>query len=144
MAKGSLHRKRPCSFCRKWFYPDARVGERQYACSDPKCQQKRHQCNCKEYHQKNSEWIREERLRERLKVEGQSEAAKDPTSKVDRVIARDEIGWKATVIIEEYAKTIYNTVRDERLPQPAGIKGINVQHSPSVARDEIALSRRPP
>lgn len=32
---------RPCRFCRKWFRPHPRVGDRQRACSDPKCQAKR-------------------------------------------------------------------------------------------------------
>jgi len=30
--------KRPCRLCRRWFRPDPRVGERQYACSTPECQ----------------------------------------------------------------------------------------------------------
>jgi len=34
-------RKRPCRFCHRWFYPDARVGDRQRACSSPQCQGKR-------------------------------------------------------------------------------------------------------
>lgn len=31
-------RKRPCSICRRWFYPDSRVGARQRACGKPECQ----------------------------------------------------------------------------------------------------------
>src|SRR5450755_2061099 len=34
-------RKRPCSICRRWFRPDARVGDRQHACGKPECQTKR-------------------------------------------------------------------------------------------------------
>ena len=36
-------RKRPCSICRRWFRPDARVGDRQHACGTPECQSKRRQ-----------------------------------------------------------------------------------------------------
>jgi len=36
-------RKRPCSICRRWFRPDARVGDRQHACGKPACQTSRRQ-----------------------------------------------------------------------------------------------------
>jgi hypothetical protein len=31
-------RKRPCSICRRWLVPDARVGARQRACGQAECQ----------------------------------------------------------------------------------------------------------
>jgi hypothetical protein len=34
-------KSRPCAICRVWFVPDARVGDRQYACSKPQCQKTR-------------------------------------------------------------------------------------------------------
>ncbi len=34
-------RKRPCRFCRRWFRPDRRLKERQYACSAAACQRRR-------------------------------------------------------------------------------------------------------
>ena len=36
-------RKKPCRICRRWFQPDARVGERQRACGKPECQTARRQ-----------------------------------------------------------------------------------------------------
>src|ERR1017187_8173372 len=36
-------RKRPCTICRRWFRPDARVGVRQRACDAPECQAGRRQ-----------------------------------------------------------------------------------------------------
>src|SRR6266849_21746 len=36
-------RKRPCAICRRWFRPDARVGDRQQACGKPECQTRRRQ-----------------------------------------------------------------------------------------------------
>jgi hypothetical protein len=36
-------RKRPCSICRRWFRPDARVGKRQHACGKAECQTSRRQ-----------------------------------------------------------------------------------------------------
>jgi len=136
--------KRPCGFCRKWFRPDGRVGDRQYACSDPGCQRERHRCNCRDHRRRNLEWDREERLRERLLIVDREAAQEDPTGHLDREVARDEIGWQATVIIEEYAKTVYRAMRDERLSQLLGSKGKKGQHPPSGSRDEIASGGRPP
>ena len=36
-------RKRPCAICRRWFRPNARVGDRQHACGMPECQTGRRQ-----------------------------------------------------------------------------------------------------
>jgi hypothetical protein len=36
---------KPCRYCRRWFRPDPRVGEGQYACSEPECQKKRQAAN---------------------------------------------------------------------------------------------------
>ena len=36
-------RKRPCAICRRWFRPNARVGDRQQACGKPECQAARRQ-----------------------------------------------------------------------------------------------------
>ena len=36
-------RKRPCAICRRWFRPDPRVGNRQYACGQSDCQASRRQ-----------------------------------------------------------------------------------------------------
>ena len=33
--------KRPCRFCRTWFEPDVRLGDRQVACSATQCQKRR-------------------------------------------------------------------------------------------------------
>ena len=36
-----IYRKKPCKYCRKWFRPDSRVGDRQRVCSAPACQARR-------------------------------------------------------------------------------------------------------
>lgn len=40
VARGMLPKKR-CSVCRKMFRPDPRVGDRQYACGEERCQHQR-------------------------------------------------------------------------------------------------------
>lgn len=37
-----MRRKRPCCICRRWFWPDPRVGSRQVTCGLPECQRELH------------------------------------------------------------------------------------------------------
>jgi len=59
-------RKRPCRICRKWFYPDPRVGDRQKTCGDKDCQVKWHSKKCAEWNQKNQAYFREVYLSKKL------------------------------------------------------------------------------
>lgn len=51
-------KKRPCSVCRRWFQPDARVGGRQHACSSPECQSARRKRSQRKWSEANpGYWI---------------------------------------------------------------------------------------
>src|SRR5580704_5541091 len=55
-------RSRPCRFCRKWFRPDPRVGDRQRACSTADCQTKRRGRQQAEWRARNPEYDSARRL----------------------------------------------------------------------------------
>ncbi len=65
-----MHRRkngtRPCRICRKWYYPDPRVGERQKTCGDKECQDKWHAKKCAEWNNKNPAYFREIYLSKKL------------------------------------------------------------------------------
>ena len=61
-------KKRPCRICRKWYYPDPRVGERQKTCGDKDCQDKWHAKKCAEWNNKNPAYFREIYLSKKLDV----------------------------------------------------------------------------
>ena len=42
MKSHGFARKRPCRVCRRWFQPDARLGDRQKTCGDPECKREWH------------------------------------------------------------------------------------------------------
>jgi len=58
MVAGALRKKRPCSVCRQWFLPDARVGNRQRACSAPECQRARHREADRAWHARHRDYDR--------------------------------------------------------------------------------------
>jgi len=49
-------RKKPCRICRRWFHPDARVGERQRACGKPECQTARRQKTQADWRKRNPDY----------------------------------------------------------------------------------------
>jgi hypothetical protein len=51
-------RKRPCRFCRRWFQPDPRVGNKQYACSADACQHARQRGNERAWHERHPGYFR--------------------------------------------------------------------------------------
>lgn len=57
---------RPCRVCRKWFRPDAKVGDRQRVCGSPACQRELHRRNCVGWHRRNPGLEKETRFEERL------------------------------------------------------------------------------
>lgn len=60
-SRGSKRRSRPCRYCRRWFRPSPRVGERQYACSAAACQARRQRENEEGWHAAHPGFMRRRR-----------------------------------------------------------------------------------
>ncbi len=58
-------RKRPCSICRRWFRPNARVGDRQHSCSRVECQTARRKKTQAQWRAKNPDYGSAYRLQQR-------------------------------------------------------------------------------
>jgi len=136
-------RKRPCAICRRWFQPDRRVGRRQRVCSSASCQRERHRRACADWHRRNPEYDREERLRRRLVHDETARSAVDPTSQVDWRVARDVVGVEVSVVIEESSKVIASWARDAVVAQPYEIQEESREVQAKRPRDAIA-PRAPP
>ena len=57
--------KRPCRVCRRWFRPDARIGERQRCCSTVQCQEKRRVITQAEWRAAHPDYFHARRMQER-------------------------------------------------------------------------------
>ena len=126
-----MTRRRRCGVCDGLFSPDPRVGQRQRTCSQPSCQVERHRRACQAWRDRERPAVEEDRLRRRL------------GSAVDEVhldVARDEIGWKVTVVVEECLRLVSTASRDEfqtkHVDQRRDLRRV-VRRPP---RDETALS----
>jgi len=58
MVRGAVWKKRPCSICRRWFLPDARVGDRQRACGAEERQRARHRAADRAWRARHPEYDR--------------------------------------------------------------------------------------
>ena len=143
--------KRPCRICRGWFQPNPRVGKRQKVCSDPKCQRERHRRSCTSWRQRNPDYDRENRLRQRLMAEPKATAKVSPETKseppevspvrIDWEAARDVVGLKVVVFIEEFGKVLNETVRDEVRRQLVVFTKESSRHPGRGPRDEIGKTQ---
>jgi hypothetical protein len=61
-----LLRKRPCRFCRRWFLPDPRIGDRQRACSQGPCQAARRIETQASWRRRNPDYFAARRLLARV------------------------------------------------------------------------------
>jgi hypothetical protein len=112
-------RKRPCTICRRWFRPNARVGDRQRACGTPECQTARRQKTQAEWRNRNPGYPIVWRLDQRAAV--QSEAPEPlrmppPLNRLPRDVAKDQFGPQGTDFIGVMATLILRTAKDQIRP----------------------------
>lgn len=134
-------RKRPCRVCRKWFLPNPRAGNRQRTCSQPACQRERHRRACSDWHRRNLDYDRENRLRARLAQPGPP-AQGAPLASWDA--ARDAVGLEVLVVLEELLQVLTRLARDAVARQVVVSAGESVRVPPHAPRDTIARPARPP
>jgi hypothetical protein len=94
-------RKRPCRICRKWFWPNPRLGERQKTCCK-ECQRQWHAKRCREWNRKNRRVSKENYLKNRLDlcVVPKPAPARGSPPQYPRAVVQEVIGEQLPVIIE--------------------------------------------
>lgn len=109
------HRPRPCRFCRKWFRPDARVGDRQRACSKPECQAERERRQQEAWRARNPEYGRARRL---LALEGQEEAEPPalprPLDRLPWDLAQMEFGTQGAEFLGQFGRVLVEHAQMEK------------------------------
>jgi hypothetical protein len=90
-------KKKPCSICRRWFEPDARVGRRQRVCSSPECQRKRRRQKQAAWRRSRPDYFTARRILKRAEADRPPEPlrVKRPVNALPWDIAQDEMGVAA-------------------------------------------------
>ena len=95
-----------------------------------------------DWHSRNPNYDGENRLREKLasKELGKRASVLDPLQGIDEMVARDVVGLKTYVYIDEVVKQLSSWARDVVGVQLYGNKEEIVRHAHSGSRDEIGES----
>ena len=108
-------RSRPCRFCRKWFRPEHRVGDRQRACSAEECQQERQRAQQARWRESNPDYFVARRLLELVEsAAGDSRAPPRPLDRLPWDIAQTEFGVQGAAFIGETARLLLRMQQTQR------------------------------
>jgi hypothetical protein len=115
-------KKRPCKICRRWFYPDRRVGERQRACSKRSCQEARRSRTQASWRRRNRDYFTARRLQLRQVSQEEGTALEPlqlapPLSDLPWDIAQDEFGPVGTDFLGYLGRVLLRTGKDQRRVQ---------------------------
>ena len=111
-------RKKPCRICRRWFDPDARVGERQRACDRPECQTARRQKTQAHWRKRNPDYPIAWRLDRRAAQIPPPEPLRfrSPLNQLPWGFAKDQFGAQGADFIAVTSALILRGVKDEIRP----------------------------
>jgi hypothetical protein len=139
-----VRKKRPCSECRRWFLPDARVGERQRTCGAAECQRIRHERVYQAWRAANRDYDRARRwenVLESAKAEPKSVPpaanAPAPVSGVPWDVVQNEMKIEGRVILAGVVRVIGLFVQNEMRRQVVEIAPGVVRHAPGAAQNEM-------
>jgi hypothetical protein len=138
-----MTKKRPCSFCRKWFGPDARVGRRQRACAAETCRKKRRAQTQAAWRAGRPEYGYERLLAERVADQAKSKRdlellpVRRPLDRLPWQHAVGEMGFQTADFLWVFGKVLVRNAKDEMRAQLADLAGKFPGHPPGGAKDQI-------
>jgi hypothetical protein len=111
-------RKKPCRICRRWFYPDARVGERQRACGKPECQTARRRKTQADWRKRNPDYSLAWRLDQRAAQAPAPEPLRFPAplNQLPWEFAKDQFGAQGSDFIGVMSTLILRAAKDQIRP----------------------------
>lgn len=140
----AVRRKRPCSECRRWFLPEARVGERQRTCGSIECKRARHRRVDRAWRTANRDYDRDRRWRLAIaaaKLAPKSAARREnesaPVSTVPWDVVQDEMKVEGLVIIRGIVRVLGLYVQDEMRRQAMDITEKFGRHAGSPVQEEM-------
>ncbi len=145
---GRRRRSKPCSVCRRWFTPTARVGDRQRTCGEPSCRREQKRRTQAGWTARHPDYWAERRVRaqaDRLATErGPLRGPPPGLREIPFELAQDAMGVQAFVIIVLLARIQHRATQDAIKRYLSGITRDRDPIQPSFAQDATEVPSRPP
>jgi hypothetical protein len=140
----AVRKKRPCSECRRWFLPDARVGDRQRTCGAADCQRARHERAYSAWRKANRDYDRGRRWQDTLEAAKAEPASAppgahppEPVAGVPWDVVQNEMRVEGRVILAGVVRVIGVFVQNEMRRQAIDIAAGVVRHARVAAQTEM-------
>jgi len=105
--------KRPCRVCKRWFKPDARLGDRQRTCGDASCKREWHRRKCAEWNEKNSEYAKANALHRKIEAaKNQPASSGGSRSLLPQRYAKELIEVQFVVILEYLGQQLLRRLQE--------------------------------
>ena len=145
-------RKRPCTICRRWFQPDARIGDRQRACTNTaECGAALRQKTQAEWRKRNPGYAATWRLDQRKHANQQPDPPEEKTRRIPAPLdklpwdaAKDEINPQTIDFIALASILILRTTKDEIRAYLADSTGLPGGLPPSTQKTRSAAAHTDP
>ena len=147
MVGDAVRKKRPCTECRRWFLPDARVGERQRTCGTAACQKARREQTHRAWRGRNADYDRDRRWRVAIAVAKEQPLVPTPrhesrpVSGVPWEVVQDEMRVEGRVILAGVVRVIGQHVQTEMRKQVATVTADFGRHGGGAAQTEMEALR---
>ena len=137
----SSWRKRPCAHCRKWFLPEARVGERQRFCREPACQQVRDRRQKAAWRRANPTYFRARRWDRAVAKEPPTvPQAPPPLHEVPWAVVQTQLEAQPAVILALLVGLLRRRGKTQSRGYPPGFPNGSARHPPPGAPTQMAAA----
>ena len=131
-------RKRPCSICGAWFQPDARVGDRQHACTDPECQHGRRRRKQAQWRRRNPDYFVARRWSAATEAKVAEPArAPPPLEQIPWDVVQSQMSSQPAVILGLFGRVLLIHVQSQMRAQVSVITGESPRLPPRRAQSQM-------
>jgi hypothetical protein len=128
--------------CRRWFWPDGRVGARQRACSERACQKARRAQTQASWRRRNPDYFTARRIQTRRAVAEKGRGIEllrlpPPLLQLPWDIAQDEFGVAGADFLGHLGRVLVRVGQDARVAQLLVSTNEIGRHAPGVTQDQI-------
>ena len=135
-------RKRPCRECRRWFEPDARVGDRQRVCSRQECQKARRRETQADWRLEHPgyfiAWRAKERAQRSPPDDPEPPRVPAPMSRLPWTTAQEEFGNVGADFLGSMCRLLIIHAKDQTSAEVTDSRGEFGKHAPGAAKDQRA------